>query len=58
MVMFTDNFLNSLVNFLFVIFGKKKISKHKIKKAIVLFTEIWRDQVKKAKRKKNVKRKS
>jgi hypothetical protein len=56
--MFTDNFLNSLVNFLFVIFGKKKISKHKIKKAIVLFTEIWRDQMKKHERKKNVKRKS
>ena len=57
-VMFTEDFLNSLVNFLFVILGKKKITKLKIKKAIILFTEIWRDQVKKVERKKNAKRKS
>ena len=56
--MFTDDFLNSLVNFLFVILGKKKITKLRIKRAIILFTRIWRDQVKKVERKKNAKRKS
>jgi len=56
--MFTDKFLNSLVNFLFIILSKKKFTKAKIKKAIVLFTEIWRDQIKEAERKKNAKRKS
>ena len=56
--MFTEDFLNSLVSFLSAIFSKKKIPKYKIKKAIVLFTEIWRDQIKKAERKKNAKRKS
>ena len=57
--MFTDKFLNSLVNFLFIILSKKKFTKTKIKKAIILFTEIWRDQIKKSKkRRKNAKRKS
>ena len=56
--MFTDDFLNSLVNFLFSILGKKKITKIRIKKTIILFTEIWRDKVKKAETKTNDKRKS
>tara|TARA_Y100000310_G_C20460076_1_gene704908 strand:+ start:187 stop:360 length:174 start_codon:yes stop_codon:yes gene_type:complete len=57
--MFTDKFLNSLVNFLFIILSKKKFTKAKIKKAIVLFTEIWRDKIKKPKKgRKNAKRKS